>query len=607
MNSVFRPYTTKEIKPEGWLRDQLVIQANGLAGNLDKMWPDVRDSRWIGGDKDGWERVPYWLDGFVPLAYLLEDEDMIARAKKYIDAILDGQQEDGWICPCEKHQRATYDMWALFLILKVLILYHDCSNDPRVEEAVYRALKNYDAHVGGNLVHNWASSRWYECVIAIAWIYARRPEKWLITLAKSLEAQGMDYTRAFDVMKEKSTDWRYYTHVVNLAMAIKTDAVMSLVDGRDPSKYAETLAGFLDTYHGNINEYFNGDECISGRSPSQGTELCGVAEAMYSYEVLSCVSGKVKWADKLERIAFNAFPATVSEDMWTHQYNQLSNQPYCVDYKMKPHFSTNVSGSHIFGLEPHYGCCTANMGQAFPKLAIHTFMKADDGVALVSLAPATLSDKINGTEVRITTDTLYPFRDRVDIRIKADKPVKFALKIRIPGFSDSAKVNGQDAAVGEYFVCEKEFFDDVVTVELQNSAKFVKRDSLYAVVRGALTYTLPVKERWEMHEYSANGVERKFPYCDYEIYPESEWRYGFSSKELEYVEHDGYKSAFSTEKPLCGIKTKVKRVDWEFMSGTNYIADTTPKSTEGLGDDICVELVPYACAKLRMTELPFVD
>jgi hypothetical protein len=27
---------------------------------------DVRDSRWIGGDRDGWERVPYWLDGFVP-------------------------------------------------------------------------------------------------------------------------------------------------------------------------------------------------------------------------------------------------------------------------------------------------------------------------------------------------------------------------------------------------------------------------------------------------------------------------------------------------------------------------------------------------------------
>ena len=90
------------ISPKGWLRDQLMVQAAGLSGNLDKMWPDVRDSAWIGGDREGWERVPYWLDGFIPLAYLLEDSDMIARADRYINAILDRQQEDGWICPCAK-------------------------------------------------------------------------------------------------------------------------------------------------------------------------------------------------------------------------------------------------------------------------------------------------------------------------------------------------------------------------------------------------------------------------------------------------------------------------------------------------------------------------
>ena len=64
-------FTSKELKPAGWLRRQLEIQAKGLSGNLDKVWRDVRDSAWIGGDADGWERVPYWLDGFIPLAYLL--------------------------------------------------------------------------------------------------------------------------------------------------------------------------------------------------------------------------------------------------------------------------------------------------------------------------------------------------------------------------------------------------------------------------------------------------------------------------------------------------------------------------------------------------------
>ena len=70
----YTPFTARELKPAGWLKKQLEIQAAGLSGHLDQVWPDIRDSRWIGGDKDGWERVPYWLDGFVPLAWLLEDE-----------------------------------------------------------------------------------------------------------------------------------------------------------------------------------------------------------------------------------------------------------------------------------------------------------------------------------------------------------------------------------------------------------------------------------------------------------------------------------------------------------------------------------------------------
>ena len=136
-------YTSKELKPQGWMRRQLEIQASSLSGNLDKIWPDVRDSAWIGGDREGWERVPYWLDGFIPLAYLLEDEDLIARAKKYINAIVATQKEDGWICPCSDEARPTYDNWAVQLISKVLTVYYECSGDERIPDVIYRVLKNY--------------------------------------------------------------------------------------------------------------------------------------------------------------------------------------------------------------------------------------------------------------------------------------------------------------------------------------------------------------------------------------------------------------------------------------------------------------------------------
>ena len=60
------PLPLGAIRPLGWLRDQLRVQADGLSGHLDEFWPSVADSRWIGGGSEGWERGPYWLDGIVP-------------------------------------------------------------------------------------------------------------------------------------------------------------------------------------------------------------------------------------------------------------------------------------------------------------------------------------------------------------------------------------------------------------------------------------------------------------------------------------------------------------------------------------------------------------
>lgn len=159
---IFKQFTTNEIKATGWLRNQLEIQAKGLSGNLDKMWNSVKESSWIGGNDEGWERVPYWLDGFVPLAYLLDNDDMKARAKKYVDAILERQCEDGWICPCEKEKRVNYDIWACFIICKALVVYADCSGDERIENAVRRALQNLSSHMNSRTLFDWGSARWFE-------------------------------------------------------------------------------------------------------------------------------------------------------------------------------------------------------------------------------------------------------------------------------------------------------------------------------------------------------------------------------------------------------------------------------------------------------------
>jgi hypothetical protein len=72
---MYKPLKTGSITPKGWLLKQLKLQAQGLSGHLSQFWNDVMNTVWIGGDGDGGlhERTPYWLNGIVPLAYLLKN------------------------------------------------------------------------------------------------------------------------------------------------------------------------------------------------------------------------------------------------------------------------------------------------------------------------------------------------------------------------------------------------------------------------------------------------------------------------------------------------------------------------------------------------------
>jgi len=88
-----------DIKPRGWLKNQLRIQARGLSGHLDEFWPSVMDSKWFGGSLPDTERAPYWLDGVVPLAWQLDDDALKAKVIKRVESILERQHDDGWIGP----------------------------------------------------------------------------------------------------------------------------------------------------------------------------------------------------------------------------------------------------------------------------------------------------------------------------------------------------------------------------------------------------------------------------------------------------------------------------------------------------------------------------
>ena len=596
-------YTTDEIKPSGWLKRQLEIQAESLSGNLDKMWPDVKNSSWIGGDKEGWERVPYWLDGFIPLAFLLDNKDMIERAKKYINAIVSFQKEDGWICPCKDEDREEYDTWAVQLITKTLTVYYQCSKDEKIPEVIYKVLKNYyDLLESGKIkLFNWGNARWFECFIAINFIYSRYKKDWLRKLAFILREQGMNYNETVSLWERPLNRWRFDTHIVNLCMMLKSEAVSADILGEEYIDNAEYLYDILNKFNGTPVGLFTGDECLSGLSPIQGTELCAVAEQMYSYEILYAYTGAKKWAERLELLAFNALPATISDDMWTHQYVQMSNQIACEKFPGKSLFRTNGQEAHLFGLEPNFGCCTANFNQAWPKFALSSFMY--NGNTVINAIPVPSELRCDSKYIKLITN--YPFENKLKYEIEAEK--SFSFVVRVPSFAENTKVNGVDVK-DEELTFEINTGKTEIEIDFDTPVYFEKRPYDLNTVRcGSLVFSLPIEYEKKMYEYEKDGVERKFPYCDYELLPKSEWNYAFMDEILSVERKEVASIPFSSENPAVIVKANMTKIDWGFADGYESVCAKVPESRKSISDKEEIELYPYGCAKLRMTEMPFAD
>ena len=94
------------ISPQGWLRENLELQRDNISKNMDETYPQVMGPRngWLGGDGDQWERGPYWIDGLLPLAYILDDESLKAKVQPWVEWALASQREDGNFGPCTDYE-----------------------------------------------------------------------------------------------------------------------------------------------------------------------------------------------------------------------------------------------------------------------------------------------------------------------------------------------------------------------------------------------------------------------------------------------------------------------------------------------------------------------
>mgnify|MGYP001364145837 FL=1 len=662
------------IKPEGWLLEYFNRQKKGLTGSLGEIsaWLDKKDNAWLSKDgkgKWGWEEVPYWLKGYANIGYITEDKEIIDEAKIWIEAALDSQRENGFFGPnfawesyiadedrtneLETTKRKAIDFWPNMIMLYCLQSYYEYSKDYRVIELMTKYFKfQFDIEEKDLLSndHYWARIRGGDNLHSVIWLYNRTGDKWLLSLAEKIYRKTAPWASRGHKLEEiknwkgirEGFDWPMWFsdlidwHNVNIAQGFKTPAQYYLLNG--DKKYLNATYDNFNIVRDHFGQvpggmYGSDENCRPGYDdPRQAIELCGIVEHMNSDEHLLRITGDTFWADHIENIAFNSFPATVSPDF------------KAVRYLTSPNMVVSDSESHSPGIQqtgPFLNfnpfssrCCQHNHTQGWPYFTENLWMATpDNGIAAVIYSPSKVNAKVgDNTNVSITNKTNYPFSDDLIFEIETDKSDNFPIYFRIPSWSKKSTImiNGKrintPIEASKFLKINRKWSNgDIVKIVFPKNIsvkRWEKNHNSASVNYGPLTFSLNIKEKYVEKPSEKNAIRDsrwqknvdKKMWPTYEIYPESNWNYGLildknSNYSFEVIERDWPKNNFpftNKSAPIL-IRAKARKIpEWKIDKTTGLVGELMDSPVESNEIDEIIELVPMGGSRLRISSFPVI-
>lgn len=641
------------IEPRGWLRQYLVNQRDGLTGHLETAGYPFDTIGWAGATipnntsiEDWWpyEQNAYWVDGMIRCGRLLRDDFLIAKARRSIDYVLAHPAPNGYLGPLLTPTSAEMNRWIHVVFFRALMAEFSATGDRRIVEAVRRHYQADDI--------TFAGSRDSLNIEAMLWAYRLTGDGDLRRRAvrawTTSNADPANPTAAINFLRDAPVR----EHGVTYDERAKLGALMFLATGdRDALAVSEAAFRKIDKYYHLIGGVNVSSEWLEPVTASEACENCDISDFTWSAGYLLMATGDPHYADEIERAAFNAAPGSVSWDFKALQYFSAPNQVICT------HASFPRSGGSQMCFAPNPGteCCPGNVNRCLPNFAARLWMRgADRGLAAVLYSPSRVTAEVgpHGEKVTIEEDTTYPFSEIIRFRIQAAQPVRFPLRLRIPGWCTDASVEedghpaGVIATAGSFAVLDREFVDGAtVTLRLPQRIRFTPGpESTVSIERGPLVYSLKIAEQWQVDATDRRSTP-EFP--AYDVRPAGPWNYALvldptgGAAGLDVVVKNPGEQPWSAATAPIEIRARARRVrGWEIVPQhevqtehwdvirdpktnrvTNWVKNgfdrkegtflfTPPvpppavvaANLEGLEET--VTLIPFGCAKLRITYFP---
>ncbi len=481
----FKIIPFSDVKPTGWIKNQIQENLDGFTGNLDSLASDliVKDdiynkdrlrknskAKELGalGEGGDWQVQLYWWnsetqsnwwDGYIRSAILNADETLMKRVQDYINKILKTQDKDGYLGIYSPELRYNFDnengeLWAKATLLRGLLAWYEHSKDAEVlnaiEKAVQNTIDNYpvgnsnpfyskNPNVGG-LSHGLTFTDVLEQLF-----YLTKKTHYLdyaLFLYQDFSEQVLNEDAQFSKLMQNTLPLQghgvhTYEHLRSLAAAYyasgNPELAKALKNFEDKIKQTTTASG------GPV-----GDEWIGGRkadATNRGYEYCSLQELLHSYASLFAKSGATDYGDKIETLFFNAAQGARHPEESCIAYLKSDNS-----YAMTGGLNGDESDKNQtrYRYSPVHReaavCCVPNAGRIAPYYVQYMWLKEKNAIVASLLGPSELKTEINGKIVKISEKTEYPYANTIIFEVEA-KNAFFDLKIRKPEWVQKFKLN----------------------------------------------------------------------------------------------------------------------------------------------------------------------
>ena len=642
------------IAPSSWLKKQLEIALKGLPGKLWKFGEFLRETNgwlhpekifygsWTNKDRP-WEEQAYYIRTLVLLAIHTKDEESLLHVEKYMKAMLASQEEDGWFGPQNlkySHSEDPEEKWTLHDVWPHMVM-----NEAILTWVEYTGEKEYI-----EMLRKFC----HFCLNA-------DPEKFLpeggVTGKGFTWLSHIQYPRACDIIPglyriydltgdEKVLDLvhKFYKkwygqvsefmniHTVNFAQQF---AYRTYYSRLVHEKWLEDSAHYWYDQHMSVwgtlpRGSFCADENIRKgcTDPRYGMESCTFSEFTRSFMNLGEMKMEPCWADRTEDILFNHYPASHTKDMAKVHYITASNQVMLDDYL----YHNVANKAHMFAYTDVMDrCCLHNAGLPWMLYTSYLLTRVHNGGLCAYLHGGYTASATAGKEdtpIKVTSQTDYPFREKITFTLEMEKAVSFPFYIRIPKWClkpefsiNGCKIEAAENSNGKFILLEKVWQNgDKVEVRFPSEIKVSEniRNGGITIDKGPFSYSLQIPEKENTVISSSEADNPKKEQWDekndmegniwLELLPEAPWNYGLLPEEGFTFEEcplpEEYPFYWAT--PPMIIKAKGKKIpNWKLQDHMCAELQHSPiKSNEPVEE---LTLIPMGCARLRLTVFPVIS